>query len=268
MISRARLGLILVTGLAAVAAATGFLHPLALAITAGGSLAVVAATYAPERLRLTWELVRASLVPAGGRPEARAEALAEAFRRLARVYRLGGAPALERAASREPDEVVRWAVDRALAAADVDDLRDSFEAGAKLRAEQGDAAHEVLLALARLLPAFGLIGTLVGLAVTLRDLGSGDVAGVTAGLAITVFTTLYGAVLANVVVLPIAANLEDHLARTERVEALAARGALLLLREEMPSRVERSLRRAAGLPEVDEEPSEAARADALAEAAA
>lgn len=258
----------LVAGLAAVAAATGFLHPLALGITAGGSLAVVAATYPPERLRLTWELLCESLVEPQAPLEARAEAIVDSFRRLARVHRLGGPPALERAAAREPEEVVRRAIERALAAADLDDLRDSLEARARLRAEEGEAAHEVLLALARLLPAFGLIGTLVGLALMLRDLGSADVAGVTGGLAITVFTTLYGAVLANVVVLPAAANLEDHLARSDRIEALAARGAILLLREEMPSRLERSLRRAAGLPELEDVLVEGAGAEQLAEAAA
>ncbi|MGL4676445.1 MAG: motility protein A [Brevinema sp.] len=54
-------------------------------------------------------------------------------------------------------------------------------------------------------PAFGLIGTLVGLIALLGNLS--DTAALGAGMAIALITTLYGSILANWICIPIAAKL-------------------------------------------------------------
>lgn len=55
----------------------------------------------------------------------------------------------------------------------------------------------MLLTLGRLFPAFGLLGTLIGLAMVLRSLaGETGLSTVAPTLGVTVLTTLYGAVLA------------------------------------------------------------------------
>ena len=65
-------------------------------------------------------------------------------------------------------------------------------------------------------PAFGMVGTLLGL-INLMDLvGGGDMAAIGSQLAIALITTFYGVLLANLVFKPIAVKLER---RTERRRA-------------------------------------------------
>ena len=63
-------------------------------------------------------------------------------------------------------------------------------------------------------PAYGMIGTLIGLINMLKDLGSmdnsggGAAAGLGAGMSIALITTFYGSVLANLLLMPIANRLK------------------------------------------------------------
>jgi chemotaxis protein MotA len=56
-------------------------------------------------------------------------------------------------------------------------------------------------------PAFGMIGTLIGLVNMLRNLGTGNIGVIGSGMSVALITTLYGVVLANSVLIPIANKL-------------------------------------------------------------
>ena len=60
----------------------------------------------------------------------------------------------------------------------------------------------------KLAPAFGLIGTLIGLVAMLANLDDRSTIGV--GLALALLTTMYGAIFANLILLPIRSKLEDR----------------------------------------------------------
>jgi chemotaxis protein MotA len=92
-----------------------------------------------------------------------------------------------------------------------------------------------------------LIGTLIGLALLLPQVGEGNLAAAGPSLGISILTTLYGAILSNVIVLPIATKLSSSLARRWLVLQMIALGAELIHRREYPTRVERALRSFAGL---------------------
>jgi chemotaxis protein MotA len=168
-------------------------------------------------------------------------------KRLARIYRTEGAPALERAAQREADPFLRVAVERVLEGAELDELRDALLGEARRFTTRGEEARMVLLTLGKLFPAFGLIGTLLGLALMLPSVAGGDAAAVAPGLGVAILTTLYGAVLSNVVVLPIATKLHSSLARRGTLLQMIVLGAELLHGREYPTRIERALRSFAGL---------------------
>ena len=222
---------------AVVAALTGFLDPMSLAITLGGSLGVVWYTFPRSRLASTWQLVRAAFV-ASPNPED----LILAVKRLARLHRSDGPRGLERAAATEDDTFLRRAVLLSFECADETELREVLIAEARGRQAEGEAARHVVLTLGKLFPAFGLIGTLIGLGILLRNLSGADITAIGPGLAIAVLTTLYGAVLANVVVLPIATKLQAHLASEALRTQMTIDGVLLVLRREFPTRIERALR--------------------------
>jgi chemotaxis protein MotA len=230
------------------AAATGLLHPLSLVITIGGSLAVARATFSRDRIRNTWCTLQAALAPA---PDL--EALVATLRDLARVHRREGPRALERAAGAVEDGFLRRAILLGIESLDADgeELRRRLTGEARARLADIEAARQVLVTLGKLFPAFGLIGTLLGLALLMRRLGGGDVAAIGPGLAIAVLTTLYGAVLSNVVALPLATRLQSHLASEGLRFEMIIEGAVLVQRLEYPSRVERVLRAYTGQPQTE-----------------
>ena len=233
----------------ALAATTGFLDPASLVITVGGSLAVARLTFS----RVRWAAMGRHLQDAL-RDDTDPGALIVAVKHLARAYRSEGTPALEQEARATPDAFLERAVTVALELIDataLDDprlLEDALVAEARVRVAEIDASRQMLVTLGKLFPAFGLIGTLIGLALLLRNLGGADLAAIGPGLGIAVLTTLYGAVVSNVVVLPLATKLQAHLARRMLLMQMVIEGMLLVERREYPSRVERVLRAYAGAP--------------------
>lgn len=230
------LALAATTLIAGIAALTGFLDPMALLITIGGSLTVTRFTFSRARLKSAWRYLGEALGE-----EAETE-LIGTFRTLAGVHRTEGERALEQAAAVAPDPFLRRAIELALECRDQEELHEVLIAEARRRTADGEGARQVLVTLGKLFPAFGLIGTLIGLALLLRNLASADIASIGPGLGIAVLTTLYGAVLSNVVVLPLATKLQAHLARQTLRLQMIIEGTLLVQRQEYPSRVERILR--------------------------
>jgi chemotaxis protein MotA len=241
-----------VVSLAAVSIATfvaflaGLLDLSSLLITVGGSLAVARATFSRRRIAAAWErVVRALGEPAEEAAQAEIDALVASVKQLARVHRIDGLPGLERALDEAP-ELVRRAAGHALECNDAEELRIQLEGEVRREEAEAEAAGQVVVTLGKLFPAFGLIGTLIGLAQVLPRLAGEDVAGIAPALGIAVLTTLYGAVMANAVVLPVATKLESSTSRRLLRLQLVAAGIQLVHRNEYPTRVERAMRAFAG----------------------
>lgn len=90
-------------------------------------------------------------------------------------------------------------------------------------------------------PAFGMIGSLLGLVNMLQGLEGGGLASVTADMAIALVTTFYGLLLANLVFKPIASKLEQR--RNQHVLALSllSEGIALIHQNRTPSVVRDTL---------------------------
>jgi len=85
-------------------------------------------------------------------------------------------------------------------------------------------------------PAMGLIGTLVGLVQMLGNLE--DPSSIGPAMAVALLTTFYGAVLANMVFLPLANKLERNSSAEGMVNQIYALGAASISRQENPRRLE------------------------------
>ena len=85
-------------------------------------------------------------------------------------------------------------------------------------------------------PAMGLIGTLVGLVQMLGNLE--DPSSIGPAMAVALLTTFYGAVLANMVFLPLASKLERNSQIEIMVNQIYATGASSISRQENPRRLE------------------------------
>ena len=203
-------GLVLIAFAAVSIVRPEFLHLPSLLLTLGGSTAVILFSYSPRQLRDLFQVSRGLLAERPMTPREYADELS----RLTGLYRAKGLRGLENTERRLADPFLRRAVGMLV------DLQKEETIYTTLERELADAfsrhelSRQILLTLSKLLPAFGLIGTLVGMVLLLRDLYTQDVQSLPAALSLAVLTTLYGAVCANVVVAPLAARL--HATATER----------------------------------------------------
>jgi chemotaxis protein MotA len=93
----------------------------------------------------------------------------------------------------------------------------------------------------RFAPAFGLIGTLIGLISMLRGI-SGEMEALGSGMALAVLTTFYGLLSAYLLFLPIAERLEHRIEKDAFQVRIIIDGVLMIQEGENPDRMEQKLR--------------------------
>lgn len=117
-----------------------------------------------------------------------------------------------------------------------DELRDLLETRAETHFDEYMASTDRFKMVAKFPPAFGLMGTTIGLMALLRSLGGKQsIDNIGPGMAVALITTLYGLAIANFILIPISENLakltkDDLLARRIVVEGL------MLIQEGKPTR--------------------------------
>jgi len=89
-------------------------------------------------------------------------------------------------------------------------------------------------------PAFGMIGTLVGLIIMLQQLNNPETLG--PSMAVALITTLYGSILANIVGLPIAEKMSKRSADIELSKRMVLEGVISIQAGENPRVLEEKLK--------------------------
>ena len=89
-------------------------------------------------------------------------------------------------------------------------------------------------------PAFGMIGTLIGLVKMLQSME--DPSKIGAGMAIALLTTLYGALMANLVALPLSEKLTRRSAEELLTKSIIVRGVMAIQSGDNPRVVEQKLK--------------------------
>jgi chemotaxis protein MotA len=126
---------------------------------------------------------------------------------LANVARRDGILALEETASEIEDPFLKKAVMLVVDGSDPELVRDVMETDISFVQERHASAQGVLLQMSSYSPAFGMIGTLIGLINLLKDLA--DMSALGPNMAVALVTTFYGVILANVVFTPMAKKLKS-----------------------------------------------------------
>ncbi len=98
----------------------------------------------------------------------------------------------------------------------------------------------IFKALGTYAPAFGMIGTLIGLVAMLQNMSDPSQLG--AGMAVALLTTLYGAMVANMIALPIAGKLEQKSAEEVSLKNMVIVGVIAIQEGNSPRIVEEKLR--------------------------
>lgn len=111
---------------------------------------------------------------------------------------------------------------------DLNQLQERHQKGIKIFDDWGKIA-----------PAFGMIGTLAGLIAMLANLE--DSSSIGSGMALALITTMYGAILANLVLIPFKAKLEDRDAMESLVKEIMIEGILSIQSGDNPRILESKL---------------------------
>lgn len=146
---------------------------------------------------------------------------------LAQIARKNGLLALEEKANTQQDPFFKQAIMLIVDATDPDRVKNILDNDI----EQTSNRHQEAIGMydrgANAAPAFGMIGTLVGLIKMLYNLDGADMSSMGPNMGVALITTFYGSVLAHVVFTPIATNLgardeEEVLYRQIIVEGIMA----------------------------------------------
>ena len=127
---------------------------------------------------------------------------------FAETARREGILALEQAVEEANDEFLSGGIRLAVDGTEPDLIMDILETELLYIEERHNQASEMIARAAEMAPAFGMIGTLVGLVLMLKDMS--DPAAIGPAMAVALLTTLYGSIMANVFLNPIAAKLKIY----------------------------------------------------------
>lgn len=182
-----------------------FWDPSSLAIVIGGTVSAVIASYPLSRLK---QLIKHSKILISGgkyRPEEAIDKLVE----LAQLARKNGLLALEEQANQLEDPFFKQGILLVIDAMDEEKVRAMLEQEIDNMIERHEASAEIYDKAAAFAPAFGMIGTLIGLINMLKgmDLSAGSSSSIGEDMSVALITTLYGCLFANLILMPIAKKL-------------------------------------------------------------
>lgn len=158
---------------------------------------------------------------------------------LAETARRDGLLALESRASEVENKFIGLGIQMAVDGTRPEVMEDIMRTEMEAIATRHRDAKKVFDQLGRFAPAYGMIGTLMGLIMMLSNMS--DPSAIGAGMAVALITTLYGAIVSNVAFLPFAEKLGFlHTQETIRLEIIV-RGIMAIQSGENPRVIEQKL---------------------------
>ncbi|MHB9027365.1 MAG: motility protein A, partial [Candidatus Latescibacterota bacterium] len=151
-----------------------------------------------------------------------------------------GILSLEQAAMQVDDEFLKNGITLAVDGTEPEYIREIMTTEMDNIAERHKNGAAIMEAMGTYAPAFGMIGTLIGLVIMLRNMN--DPSSIGAGMAVALITTFYGAVLANLVFMPIAGKLRLRSAHELLLKELCIQGIMAIQSGDNPRIVESKLK--------------------------
>jgi chemotaxis protein MotA len=166
--------------------------------------------------------------------------LIEKLVEFATIARREGILALETQAQKTDDEFLGKSIQLAIDGTAPELIRDILTTEVAFMEDRHNRGQAIVSAMGIFAPAFGMIGTLIGLVQMLT--GMSDPSQIGAGMAVALLTTLYGAILANVVFLPAAGKLKVRTSAELLTKEITIEGILAIQSGDNPRVVEQKLK--------------------------
>ena len=186
-----------------------FFDPASILIVVGCTLAVVLASAPAKMTKAMPKHFKIMLNTKKYDPMYYIDQLVE----LAQVARKNGLLALEEKANQQADPFFKQAIMLIVDANDADKVRGILNNDIECMSGRHDSVAGMYERASSVAPAFGMVGTLVGLINMLKNMdlsGDGGSSSIGTDMGTALITTLYGCVLAHMIFNPIAANLRTR----------------------------------------------------------
>jgi chemotaxis protein MotA len=135
------------------------------------------------------------------------------------------------------DSFVRYGLNMVVSEYTPKEVRAMMETAADARYERESIPVDILEAMASHAPAFGMVGTLVGMVTMLCHLDS-DTSHIGSNLAVAFLATLYGVISARMVYMPAASKLRQKVEKSRFRNQLITEGLVMLVNNKSPMYVQ------------------------------
>ncbi len=207
----------------------GFLDMPSAMITYGGTFAALMVNYPIDKVVKAFKVVKKVFTEQQDDPND----YIEKFRQLIIKASKQGVLSLEEDIKKMDNEFLRNGVKMVMDGQSQEHIEEEMETELAFTRERHKIGQEIFVTLGTYSPAFGMIGTIMGLILMLADLQ--DTAQIAAGMAVALLTTFYGALGAYLIFLPIAGKLKRRSEEELFLKSVITRGVMSLHAGEVPS---------------------------------
>ena len=213
-----------------------FIHIPSMTIVLGGTIAVTMMAFPISDLK---PVVKVMMVTAMRKQSTPTEEI-DRIVSYANLARKEGLLALETKLQGVDDAFFAKGIQLVIDGFGADTVRDIMELEAEWEKQRHETGRKILDQMGAFSPAFGMIGTLVGLVQMLQDLSDPSSIGV--GMATALLTTLYGAMAANMVFIPLAGKLDQVSKQEVLLRSLMIEGIVAIQSGEKPQLIKEKLK--------------------------
>lgn len=213
-----------------------FVHVPSLMIVFGGTIAVTMMAFPIADLKPIFKVMLVTAFHKTTTPTQEIERIVS----YANLARKEGLLALENKLQEVDDSFFSKGIQLVIDGFSAETVRDIMELEAEWQSQRHSTGKKIMDQMGAFAPAFGMIGTLVGLVQMLQDLSDPSSIGI--GMATALLTTLYGAVAANMIFLPLAGKLEMRAKTEALMRALMIEGIVAIQSGEKPQLIKEKLK--------------------------
>jgi len=225
----------IILAIAAGGGALAFVNVPSMAVVIGGTVAATLIHFSVGQVLSIMAVVRKTLQY----PLPTVQEVTESMVNLATINRRDGALALEKEIEKVPDSFTAKGLQLIVDGQEEQALRDQMSLELDNLQQRHSAGKKILEFMGSSAPAWGMIGTLIGLVQMLRNLDDPSQIGV--GMSTALITTFYGALLANLIFIPLAGKLATRTKLEVSVREMIIEGLAAISRGDNPTMVKDKL---------------------------
>lgn len=212
-----------------------FINIPSIMIVVGGTLGATMINYPlPDILKVTKVVKNAFFMK-----KMTAKELIATFVNLAGIARREGILALESKLNEMDDEFMKKGMQLSVDGLEPGAIKEILETEIDAIQDRHKLGAEIFTTMGTFAPALGMIGTLIGLVQMLQTMSDPSTIG--PAMAVALLTTFYGAIMANIMFLPIAGKLKNRSSEEVMMKDLITEGVISIAKGENPRVIEQKL---------------------------